>query len=119
MNYNVKTIEYADSIQIRTYKRPVTVKNKIRTQKPKQTNSARTHTQVQHSIQSSVNRTVNQIYSIARANKWDYFITLTIDPKKLDNTDFNLVSEKLNIWTNNLKKTLCPRFKVYPCPRTS
>lgn len=104
MNYNVKTIEYVDSIQIRTYKRPVTVKNKIRTQKPKQTNTARTHAQVQHSIQSSVNRTVNQIYAIARANKWDYFITLTIDPKKLNNTDFNLVSEKLNIWTNNLKK---------------
>ena len=116
MNYNVKTIEYADSIQIRTYKRPVTVKNKIRIQKPKQTNSARTHAQVQHSIQSSVNRTVNQIYSIARANKWDYFITLTIDPKKLDNTDFNLVSEKLNIWTNNLKKRYAPDLKYILAP---
>ena len=116
MNYNVKTIEYADSIQIRTYKRPVTVKNKIRIQKPKQTNSARTHAQVQHSIQSSVNRTVNQIYSIARANKWDYFITLTIDPKKLDNTDFNLVSEKLNIWTNNLKKRYAPDLKYILVP---
>lgn len=116
MNYNVKTIEYADSIQIRTYKRPVTVKNKIRTQKPKQTNTARTHAQVQHSIQSSVNRTVNQIYAIARANKWDYFITLTIDPKKLDNTDFNLVSEKLNIWTNNLKKRYAPDLKYILVP---
>lgn len=116
MNYNVKTIEYVDSIQIRTYKRPVTVKNKIRTQKPKQTNSARTHAQVQHSIQSSVSRTVNQIYSIARANRWDYFITLTIDPKKLDNTDFNLVSEKLNIWTNNLKKRYAPDLKYILVP---
>lgn len=116
MNYNVKTIEYVDSIQIRTYKRPVTVKNKIRVQKPKQTNSARTHAQVQHSIQSSVNRTVNQIYAIARANKWDYFITLTIDPKKLDNTDFNLVSEKLNIWTNNLKKRYAPDLKYILVP---
>lgn len=116
MNYNVKTIEYVDSIQIRTYKRPVTVKNKIRVKKPKQTNSARTHAQVQHSIQSSVNRTVNQIYAIARANKWDYFITLTIDPKKLDNTDFNLISEKLNIWTNNLKKRYAPDLKYIIVP---
>lgn len=116
LNYNVKTIEYADSIQIRTYKRPVTVKNKIRTLKPKQANTARTHAQVQHSIQSSVNRTVNQIYSIARANKWDYFITLTIDPKKLDNTDFNLVSEKLNIWTNNLRKRYAPDLKYIFVP---
>lgn len=28
MNYNVKTIEYTDSIQVRTYKKPITVNNK-------------------------------------------------------------------------------------------
>ena len=72
MNYNVKTIEYIDSVQVRTYKRPVTVKNKIRNLKQKQTvNSERTHAQIQHSVKSSVNRTVNQIYAIARANRWD------------------------------------------------
>lgn len=47
---------------------------------------------------------------------WDYFITLTIDPKKLDNTDFNLVSEKLNIWTNNLKKRYAPDLKYILVP---
>ena len=108
MNYNVKTIEYVDSVQVRTYKRPVTVSNKINLPQPKQKHISepkeRTKYQIEHSIKSSVNRTVNQIYTISRANKWEYFITLTIDPKKLDNTDFNLVSEKLNIWTNNLKK---------------
>ena len=64
----------------------------------------------------SLNRTVNQIYTISRANKWEYFITLTIDPKKLDNTDFNLVSEKLNIWTNNLKKRYAPDLKYIIVP---
>lgn len=117
MNYNVKTIEYIDSVQVRTYKRPVTVKNKIRNPKQKQTvNSERTHAQIQHSVKSSVNRTVNQIYAIARANRWDYFVTLTIDPSKLDSTDFNLVSEKLNIWTNNLKKRYAPDLKYIIVP---
>ena len=117
MNYNVKTIEYIDSVQVRTYKRSVTVKNKIRNLKQKQTvNSERTHAQIQHSVKSSVNRTVNQIYAIARANRWDYFVTLTIDPSKLDSTDFNLVSEKLNIWTNNLKKRYAPDLKYIIVP---
>lgn len=120
MNYNVKTIEYVDSVQVRTYKRPVTVSNKINFPQPKQKHISepkeRTQYQIEHSIKSSVNRTVNQIYTISRANKWEYFITLTIDPKKLDNTDFNLVSEKLNIWTNNLKKRYAPDLKYIIVP---
>ena len=120
MNYNVKTIEYVDSVQVRTYKRSVTVSNKINLPQPKQKHipepKERTQYQIEHSIKSSVNRTVNQIYTISRANKWEYFITLTIDPKKLDNTDFNLVSEKLNIWTNNLKKRYAPDLKYIIVP---
>ena len=120
MNYNVKTIEYVDSVQVRTYKRSVTVSNKINLPQPKQKHipepKERTQYQIEHSIKSSVNRTVNQIYTISRVNKWEYFITLTIDPKKLDNTDFNLVSEKLNIWTNNLKKRYAPDLKYIIVP---
>lgn len=120
MNYNAKTIEYVDSVQVRTYKRPVTVSNKINLPQPKpkyiSEPKERTRYQIEHSIKSSVNRTVNQIYTISRANKWEYFITLTIDPKKLDNTDFNLVSEKLNIWTNNLKKRYAPDLKYIIVP---
>lgn len=120
MNYNVKTIEYVDSVQVRTYKRPVTVSNKIQSSTAKTKHipepKERTQYQIERSIKSSVNRTVNQIYTISRANKWEYFITLTIDPKKLDNTDFNLVSEKLNIWTNNLKKRYAPDLKYIIVP---
>lgn len=120
MNYNVKTIEYVDSVQVRTYKRPVTVSNKFNLPQPKQKHvpepKERTAYQVEHSIKSSVNRTINQIYTISRANKWDYFVTLTINPKLLDNTDFNLVSEKLNIWTNNLKKRYAPDLKYIIVP---
>lgn len=125
MNYNVKTIEYMDSVQIRTYKKPIHVSDKIK--KPDQKmilnqkdklkgNKERTIEQVNHSMKASVNRTVNQIYTIARSNKWEYFVTLTINPEKLDNTDFNLISEKLNIWTNNLKKRYAPDLKYIIVP---
>lgn len=120
MNYNVKTVEYLDSIQVRTYRRPVIVSNKIATQKSKTktggSQKERTKQQIDHSIESSVNRTVNQIYAISRANRWEYFITLTLDPKKLDSTDFSLVSGKLNIWTNNLKKRYAPDLKYIIVP---
>ena len=120
MNYNVKTIEYVDSVQVRTYKRPVTVSNKINLPQLKQKHVSepkeRTAYQVEHSIKSSVNRTINQIYTISSANKWEYFVTLTINPKLLDNTDFNLVSEKLNVWTNNLKKRYAPDLKYIIVP---
>lgn len=120
MNYNVKTIEYLDSIQVRTYKRPVTVSNRItlptKKQEQRTEETDRTKRQIEHSIKSSVNRTINQIYMISRANKWEYFVTLTINPKKLDNTDFNLISEKLNIWTNNLKKRYAPELKYIIVP---
>lgn len=118
MNYNVKTIEYVDSVQVRTYKRPVTVFNKITFPEQKQISKSkeRTQKQIEHSIESSVNRTINQIYMLSRANRWDYFITLTIDLQKLDSTDFNLISQKLNIWTNNLKKRYAPDLKYIIVP---
>jgi hypothetical protein len=118
VNYNVKTIEYVDSVQVRTYKRPVTVSNKITFPEQKQISKSkeRTQKQIEHSIESSVNRTINQIYMLSRANRWDYFITLTIDLQKLDSTDFNLISEKLNIWTNNLKKRYAPDLKYIIVP---
>lgn len=118
VNYNVKTIEYVDSVQVRTYKRPVTVSNKITFPEQKQISKSkeRTQKQIEHSIESSVNRTINQIYMLSRANRWDYFITLTIDLQKLDSTNFNLISQKLNIWTNNLKKRYAPDLKYIIVP---
>lgn len=121
MIYNVKTIEYLDSIQVRTYRKAVQTKPKITTAKQKINNRKkaeyeRTKKQIDHSIKSSVNRTVNQIYAISRSNRWEYFVTLTIDPNKLDSTDFNLISEKLNIWTNNLKKRYAPDLKYILVP---
>lgn len=118
MNYNVKTIEYVDSVQVRTYKRPVTVSNKITFPEQKQISKSkeRTQKQIEHSIESSVNRTINQIYMLSRANRWDYFITLTIDLQKQDSTNFNLISQKLNIWTNNLKKRYAPDLKYIIVP---
>lgn len=116
MIYNVKVIDYLDSVQVRTYRRPVTEKKKAVPTAPKKEFFERTEKQIKHSECSSVNRTVSQIYSIARSNRWEYFVTLTIDPKKLDSTNFKLITDKLNIWTNNLKKRYAPDLKYIIVP---
>ena len=124
MNYNVKTIEYKDSVQVRTYRKPVQVSNKIKkctfqdkiAKEAQSDKPNRTLEEIRHSMQVSVNRTVNQIYSIARSNKWEYFVTLTINPEILDNTDYKLICEKLNIWTNNLRKRYAPNLKYLFVP---
>lgn len=120
MLYNVKTIEYVDSVQVRLYGRPVKIENKIKLPTKKnilpEQNRERTEEQVKHSITSSVNRTVNQIYALSRSNQWDYFITLTFNPDLINNSDYKLISEKLNIWTNNLKKRYAPNLKYLFVP---
>lgn len=65
---------------------------------------------------SSVNRTIQSIYGIARSNKWDYFITLTINPKKLDNTDYSLISKKTSKWLENLKMRKASELKYIIVP---
>ncbi|MCR5487456.1 MAG: hypothetical protein K6F35_07970 [Lachnospiraceae bacterium] len=55
------------------------------------------------SIKRSKSRTINSIYSIARSNKWDYFFTLTLDPQKIDRTNYDEITKELKKWLNNLK----------------
>ncbi|AXF52344.1 MAG: hypothetical protein [Inoviridae sp.] len=61
----------------------------------------------QRSLASSMGRTVNAIYRLARANTWDWFITLTFNPDKVDSFDYSATVKKLSLWLNNAKK-ICP-----------
>lgn len=59
------------------------------------------------SIRVSLARTVNAIYHISRSNTWDWFVTLTFDPAKVDSLDYQETVKKLSQWLNNCRK-LCP-----------
>ena len=59
------------------------------------------------SLASSMNRTVNAVYKIARSNFWDWFVTLTFDPEKVDSFDYGITVKKLSKWLNNCKSQ-CP-----------
>lgn len=58
----------------------------------------------EHSLQSSYARTKKNIYDYARCVKWEYFITLTYDSKKVDRYDFDACMKKARQWFNNQQK---------------
>ena len=67
------------------------------------------------SIRASRSRTVNKIYDIARANTWEWFVTLTFNPELVDSFNYSAVVKKLSLWLNNMRKK-CPEMKYIVVP---
>ena len=106
--YNVRTYNYLDGQQIRVYKNMI-VKHPedwvtpIKKQEEKKTTKTQGVKDEERSNKNSQNRTIQKIYEITRSNMWEYFITLTFDPKKVDSFNYEEVSKKLSKWLNHLK----------------
>lgn len=49
-------------------------------------------------------RAKNNLYYIARSNTWDWFVTLTLDSKKIDRYNYDECSKKIRKWFNHLKE---------------
>lgn len=127
MEYNAKVLKYKDSTHITFYsstiKRTVTeeentktdvIKNKIPIIEDLQKDLLKDQND-KHSLEVSVNRSKNNLYKIARSNEWEYFITFTFNPQKIDSTDYDLVSSIVSAWLNNLHK-LSPNLKYLFVP---
>lgn len=70
----------------------------------------------ERSVISSINRTKNMIYSYARGNVWEWFITLTFNGEKVDRYDYNQCSKKLRQWLNNIRKKYALELKYLVIP---
>lgn len=120
--YNVKVYEYAESRQLRIYKTPVTdtehrvkvIRKKDRDEKNPKT--VRTPQQIEHSARVSQQRSKQAIFEISRANKWDWFITLTFDRDLIDSSDYDLLVGTVRKWFNNVKNRKCPDLKYLIIP---
>jgi hypothetical protein len=64
----------------------------------------------------SRNRTVQNIYGIARSNKWDLFLTITFNPDIVDSTNYDEVVKKTQNWLNNVRKRVSPNMKYILVP---
>lgn len=114
MIYNTKIIEYEDYIHIQWYDKPI-IKKDITPEMKEGINEVENqeiindlHKQEKeddgHSLITSVNRSKNNLYRIARSNDWDLFITITFDRKITDSSDYKIVSNKITTFLNNLRK---------------
>ncbi len=56
---------------------------------------------------SSMNRTINAVYDVARSNLWEWFVTFTFAPDKVDRYNYSDCTKKMSQWLNNMKK-ICP-----------
>lgn len=56
----------------------------------------------------SFNRTRNNLFYLARSNVWEYFITLTVNPAKMDRSNLVVCSKKVRKWFDNLKQRKAP-----------
>lgn len=66
-------------------------------------------------ILDSLKRAKGKIYDYARANYWEWFITLTLNPEKVDRYDYSACSKKVSKWLQNMK-LICPDFKYLVVP---
>ena len=64
----------------------------------------------------SFKRTKEKVYAYSRQGMWEYFITITFDPKKADRTNFDLCMDKARNWAKNTKKRYCPNLKYLLVP---
>lgn len=93
-----------NNLQLRDYKHPVLLKVPPCTERKLE----RTPEEIEHCLMSSRNRTINRIYDYARANEWEWFLTFTFDPQKVDSTDYSLVTKTLSGWIKNTKRSIAP-----------
>lgn len=145
MAYNMQKIEYPDGIQYRIYQTPVTEKQYMCGEKSKLESDRidekiRRHvwtpygdfaTEVdeievltmdeiiarkRRSIAVATNRAKSMVYNYARANQWDYFITLTFDNSKIDRYNYEACSKAVRKWLNNIKNKYAPNLKYIIVP---
>lgn len=70
-----------------------------------------------HSINSALNRSKNKIYDYGRDNKWDWFLTFTLNEDVVqDRTDYRECSKKVIKWFHRVRERKCPdiRYLVIP-----
>lgn len=101
--YNYKVSEYAHGTKITNYSKPIYTELK-KQKRILLTETERTPEMIRHSLQTSLNRTKNTIYELSKSNDWEYFITLTFDPKRYDSTNYDEVTKILTEFMHRMRK---------------
>ena len=120
-DYNVKRTVFADGVvDTRIYKKMIkgggltdeqrqeAMINALFKQEP-------TEEQIEDNKRRSAARAKQNIYDICRNENWDWFVTLTLNPEKVDRYNYNECSKKVSQWLKNCRKK-CPDLKYIIVP---
>ena len=128
--YNVRLYEYHKSYQIRLYKKCITnkkgtLKESLSENLPKREKSkkdippeyrVRSQRQIEHSLYVAQNRSKQNIYRITRANRWDWFVTLTFSPDKVDRSSYDDCRKAVSKFFDNVKQRYSPGLRYIVIP---
>lgn len=129
--YNVRLYEYEKSYQIRLYKRYVenkkgTLREHYKPEKSSKMEKCkkqikpelriRTLKEIDHSLTVAQNRAKQNIYQITRANRWEWYITLTLSPDKVDRSNYDDCVAAVRKFFNNVKQRYAPNLKYIIIP---
>jgi hypothetical protein len=121
--YNLKIITYEATGEqdIITYSNPIENKKKEKSEVDNDIEQlpptlAEIIKKVNHSLHSSMSRTKQTIYDYARANNWEWFITFTADPKKIDRYDYDVMTKKMTKWLNRQRERKAQNMKYIIVP---
>lgn len=139
-SYNVKVYYYDSETQYRVYEKPIHTKEKStdaleEIPKAERKQKKRTHLtyipfvddyieaerldddyNASRAYAVSLNRSKQNLIGILRANRWDYFITFTFNPRLVDRSNYEQVCLKAGIYMDNLRKRHCPDLKYVLVP---
>lgn len=118
MVYNCRLYDYPAGQHVTFYKQAITKDGETKNKKLTKTyhNEERDEREEKHCIKTSLSHTKNKIYTIARSNKWDWFITLTFDRTKTDASDYDIVIKKMTQYLNEMRKSKSPNMKYLIVP---
>ena len=112
MAYNTKIKRFpgSNSIQVKTYSWTIDEEQKqpIKPDTPKVYDDVRkAQKKAILSEKSSLRRTQNAVYDIARANEksWEWFVTITFNPEKVNSFDYDEVTKKVTNYFNRMRKS--------------
>ncbi len=116
MAFNIRVIDYPTGKQVRVYDRAMDApawenENRVSGNEGMEfcpftgkMEEVQDELSRRHSLRVSMSRTVNRLYYLARSNKWDYFVTLTFSPDKVDRFDYDVCVKKFSDWLSRCRR---------------
>lgn len=115
-SYNAKLLNYPNGQHVTLYTNTIQCGIKKENYGRTKHKESRTDIDIEHCIKTSMNRTKNSIYNIARSYNWKWFVTFTFERTKSDASDYVEVVEKLKHKLNHTQQRICPNLKYIIVP---